>query len=38
VIGRVRGWFARARVRRRLDALCGAVLVTLGLRVATESR
>jgi threonine/homoserine/homoserine lactone efflux protein len=38
LVGRVRTWFARARVRRRLDALCGAVLVGLGLRVATESR
>lgn len=38
LVGRVRGWFARAEIRRRLDTLCGAVLVTLGLRVATESR
>jgi threonine/homoserine/homoserine lactone efflux protein len=38
LVGRVRTWFARARVRRRLDALCGSVLVALGLRVATESR
>jgi threonine/homoserine/homoserine lactone efflux protein len=38
LVGRVRGWFARAAIRRRLDALCGAVLVGLGLRVATESR
>ena len=37
LVGRVRGWFARAAVRRRLDVLCGTVLVTLGLRVATES-
>jgi threonine/homoserine/homoserine lactone efflux protein len=38
LVGRVRSWFARAAVRRRLDALCGTVLVALGLRVATESR
>lgn len=38
LVGRVRTWFARAAIRRRLDALCGAVLVALGLRVATESR
>lgn len=37
LVGRVRGWFARARIRRRLDALCGSVLVALGIRVATES-
>jgi threonine/homoserine/homoserine lactone efflux protein len=37
VIGRARVWFARRRVRRTLDALCGTVLVGLGLRVATES-
>jgi threonine/homoserine/homoserine lactone efflux protein len=38
VVGRARGWFTRARIRRRLDALCGSVLVGLGLRVAAESR
>jgi threonine/homoserine/homoserine lactone efflux protein len=38
VIGRARVWFTRARVRRTLDALCGSVLVGLGLRVATESQ
>jgi threonine/homoserine/homoserine lactone efflux protein len=38
LVGRVRTWFARAAIRRRLDALCGTVLVALGLRVATESR
>jgi len=38
LVGRARTWFAAARVRRRLDALCGAVLVGLGLRVAAESR
>jgi threonine/homoserine/homoserine lactone efflux protein len=37
VVGRARSWFTRARIRRRLDALCGTVLIGLGLRVATES-
>lgn len=35
-IGRARAWFSRQRVRRSLDALCGAVLVGLGLRLATD--
>jgi threonine/homoserine/homoserine lactone efflux protein len=38
LIGRARTWFTQARIRRRLDALCGGVLVALGLRVAAESR
>lgn len=38
LVGRARTWFTRARVRRRLDAMCGAVLIALGVRVATESR
>jgi threonine/homoserine/homoserine lactone efflux protein len=38
LIGRARGWFTRSRVRRRLDALCGSVLLALGVRVAAESR
>jgi threonine/homoserine/homoserine lactone efflux protein len=38
VVARARTWFARSRVRRRLDLLCGTVLVGLGLRVAAESR
>ena len=38
LVGRARGWFTRSRVRRRLDALCGGVLLALGLRVAAESR
>jgi threonine/homoserine/homoserine lactone efflux protein len=37
-VGRARDWFSRARIRRRLDALAGSVLVTLGVRVAAESR
>jgi threonine/homoserine/homoserine lactone efflux protein len=38
LVARARAWFTRARIRRRLDALCGTVLVGLGLRVAAESR
>ena len=38
VVGRARGWFSRSRVRRRLDAISGTVLVTLGVRMAVESR
>lgn len=38
LIGRARTWFVRTRVRRTLDALCGTVLVGLGLRVATDAR
>ncbi|MDX6228080.1 MAG: hypothetical protein QOI76_1470 [Frankiales bacterium] len=35
-VSRAGRWFSRRRVRRALDAICGSVLVTLGLRVATE--
>lgn len=35
-VGRARTWFNRTRVRRSLDALCGTVLVTLGVRVAAN--
>jgi threonine/homoserine/homoserine lactone efflux protein len=38
LVGRARTWFTRARIRRRIDVLCGGVLVALGLRVAAESR
>ncbi|GAA0853189.1 LysE family translocator [Streptosporangium amethystogenes subsp. fukuiense] len=38
VVGRAGTWFRRPVVRRRLDAVSGTVLVTLGLRVAVESR
>jgi threonine/homoserine/homoserine lactone efflux protein len=34
----VRRVFERERVRRALDAATGAVLVALGLRLATQSR
>jgi len=37
-VGQARGWFARPAVRRRLEALSGAVLVALGVRVAASSR
>jgi threonine/homoserine/homoserine lactone efflux protein len=37
-VGRAGAWFRRPAVRRRLDAISGTVLVTLGLRMATESR
>jgi threonine/homoserine/homoserine lactone efflux protein len=35
-VGRARSWFGHARIRRRLDALAGGVLVLLGVRVAAE--
>ncbi|WP_433472176.1 LysE family translocator [Spirillospora sp. CA-142024] len=38
VVGRAGAWFRRSAVRRRLDAISGTVLVTLGLRMAVESR
>jgi len=34
---RVTGWLANSRVRRRMDALTGAVLVGFGVRLAVES-
>ncbi|HEY8583119.1 MAG TPA: LysE family translocator [Capillimicrobium sp.] len=37
-VGRASGWLRRSRVRRRLDAASGTLLVALGLRVATTSR
>jgi threonine/homoserine/homoserine lactone efflux protein len=37
-VGRAGAWFRRPAVRRRLDAIGGTVLVTLGLRMATENR
>ncbi|MBO0878481.1 MAG: LysE family translocator, partial [Pseudonocardia sp.] len=33
-VARAGGWFRRPRVRRRLEALTGTVLVGLGVRVA----
>lgn len=37
-VGRAGAFFRRSRVRRRLDAIAGAVLVALGVRVALSSR
>ncbi len=37
-VGRASAWFRRPRVRRRLEALSGTVLIALGLRVAASSR
>lgn len=37
-VGRASGWFRQAKIRRRLDAISGTVLVALGVRMATESR
>jgi threonine/homoserine/homoserine lactone efflux protein len=38
VVGRASAWFRRPRIRRRLEALSGTVLVGLGVRVAVSSR
>jgi threonine/homoserine/homoserine lactone efflux protein len=35
-VARAGGWFRRAEIRRRLDAVSGAVLVGLGVRVAAS--
>jgi threonine/homoserine/homoserine lactone efflux protein len=37
-VGRASAWFRRPRIRRRLEAASGTVLVGLGLRVAVSSR
>jgi threonine/homoserine/homoserine lactone efflux protein len=37
-VGRASGWFRRPRVRRRLEAVSGTVLVGLGVRVAVSAR
>jgi threonine/homoserine/homoserine lactone efflux protein len=37
-VGRARAWFARSTVRRRLEYVSGAVLIALGLRVASASQ
>jgi threonine/homoserine/homoserine lactone efflux protein len=37
-VGRASTWFSRGRIRQRLDALAGGVLLALGVRVAAESR
>jgi threonine/homoserine/homoserine lactone efflux protein len=38
LVGRARLFFARPGVRRRLEQVSGVVLITLGLRLAVESR
>ncbi|MEV6873399.1 LysE family translocator [Amycolatopsis sp. NPDC051128] len=38
LVGRAGEWFRRSTVRRRLDAISGAVLIGLGVRMAAESR
>jgi len=35
---RVRAWLSRATIRRRLERTLGAILVALGVRLATEAR
>jgi threonine/homoserine/homoserine lactone efflux protein len=35
-VGRASGWFRRPRIRRRLEAVTGTVLVALGVRVAVS--
>jgi threonine/homoserine/homoserine lactone efflux protein len=37
-VGRTGAWFRRPRIRRRVDAISGGVLVALGLRLATTTR
>jgi threonine/homoserine/homoserine lactone efflux protein len=37
-VARAGSWFRRLRIRRRLEAVSGTVLVALGLRVAASSR
>lgn len=37
-VGRAGSWFRRPRIRRRLEAVSGTVLVGLGLRLATTTR
>jgi threonine/homoserine/homoserine lactone efflux protein len=36
-VARAGGWFRRPRIRRRLDAVSGTVLIGLGVRVAVSS-
>jgi threonine/homoserine/homoserine lactone efflux protein len=37
-VARAGGWFRRPRIRRRLEAISGSVLIGLGLRVAASGR
>jgi threonine/homoserine/homoserine lactone efflux protein len=36
-VARAGAWFRKPRIRRRLEAISGTVLVALGLRVAVSS-
>jgi threonine/homoserine/homoserine lactone efflux protein len=36
-VARAGAWFRKPRIRRRLEAISGTVLVALGLRVAASS-
>jgi threonine/homoserine/homoserine lactone efflux protein len=38
VVGRAGAWFRRPRIRRRLEAITGSVLIALGVRLATHAR
>ncbi len=37
-VGRAGVFFRRSKIRRRLDAVAGTVLIALGVRVAVSSR
>jgi threonine/homoserine/homoserine lactone efflux protein len=37
-VARAGAWFRRPRIRARIEAISGTVLVGLGLRVAASSR
>lgn len=37
-VGRAGTWFRRTKVRRRLEAVSGTVLIALGIRLATTTR
>jgi threonine/homoserine/homoserine lactone efflux protein len=37
-VGRAGAWFRRTKVRRRLEAVSGTVLIALGIRLATTTR
>jgi len=36
LVGRASSWFQRGKIRRRLEAISGTILVALGVRVAVE--
>jgi len=36
-VGRASAWFRQPRIRRRLEAVSGSVLIGLGLKVALTS-